>query len=461
MPLPVRGLFHEAKSAEIAGAFAGELHEWISDGFSLVTRPQSYVVSSATAGFQRLPFEFAAFDQELTISPTQITDGTLSRSGTFADFVSSASISSQEIIVGGSELLTYNGSAFTVAGFTTTTGVNPNTFDGVTAHNDRPYFWRRGGALEFYYGGVGAVTGALTRFPLDRLGNITGQISDMRSLTVNAGHGMNDIQAIVTTTGQIALYEGLDPGDPNDWRLLTRVQTGVPLGQRAYTKVASDVWMLTRKGLVSLTETIRMGRLAMVSQVTRPIEEAIRKRVLLGGVWQLHTAADGSMVIINQVVSNTAYQFIYRTESRAWSTASFPAQHWHNRGGEVYFTDLAGAVRRLDEDGGQAEVITAVWHSSWFRLPRAAGIARLTPTILAQGALTFRVAVLTDHDETAADLAEAWQTVTIQPDNPADVGGTVALNETLGCTAIGNVFQIRMEVTATRAQLVSMTFALH
>ncbi len=461
-PLPLKGLFSEAKNAEVSGAYAAELKNWRSSGLSMETRPQSDYVSGVSNLLQRIPYEFSGASAYIETYPGKVAAGSSILFRAFNDFADAAYISGHAVIADGRDVPTlYDGTELSEAAFTASDGTDPASFDGVLAHHDRLIFWKRGGPLDFYYGDVGAITGELERFPLGRLGSITGSIADILSLTVDAGHGMNDTLCIVTTTGQMILYEGLDPGDATDWRLVSRVKAAPPASGKPFTQVGSDLWMVTTSGIVSVTEALRRGALALVSEISRPVADAILKQVQAGGDWQLHTAADGSQVIINHILDGVAKQWIFHVESRSWAAADYPAQRWHNLGTDTQFTHISdGRLGHLNRAATGDEKVTAVWHSSWFRLPRAQGMTALIPHILARAPLTVRVAVLTDHDTTSVDLEEAWQTVTLNPDNDGNGSEIISLNDRIGIDAVGSAFQIRMEVTAKWAEIVSLQVSL-
>ena len=452
-------MLQEANTAEVSGMYAGELLNWRSTGASLQLRlPHSQTRSGETI-LQRIPFEYGAFQTYITITEDTVKSGDIGlyREGT--DLMSVAFISSNAVMVDGkADPVLFNGAAFSSATFTTETDITPDEFDGVIAHQDRLFFWKTGDELDFYYGGVGAISGALTRFPLGRLGNIRGSIIGLRSITVDAGEDINDMLAIFTTTGDIVIYQGLDPGDATDWRLATRITSAPPVSKDAFLRVGSDQWMLTAAGVVSITQTIRDSSLALVNTISRPVQDKLVEQIEEGGEWSMHMQADARAVIIHRVFCGTPTQFIYRTDTRSWFEADIPALRWHNLGFKTQFTTLSGDLGTLAGNG--VVPVTARWVSSWFRLPRAGGLASVTPTIYARGSLEVKVTILADHDATTADITEAEQTVTIEPDDPADTDGLVALNEPIVVDAVGEVFQIRMEVTAKWAELVNLKAAV-
>lgn len=459
LPLPLRGLFVEAKSAQVSNLFAAELHNWRSNGVSLVLRPGVVWQGEPSGVIQRVPYEFGRNPRWIEITASGASCGAAEITRLFGGNAMVAEISSNIILADGfGAPVRFNGTEFQESTFSTVTGANPARFDGVISHHDRLYFWRSGDALEFYYGDVGAVQGGLSRFPLDRLGNITGSIAAMVSLTVDAGHGMNDMLCIVTTTGHLVLYEGLDPGDASDWRLSGRVRAAAPIGPLAFTEVGSDAWMMTAQGVVSIGESIRSSVLALVSDITAPISEEITAAVDEGtGVWRMFTSPDGAMVLISRAVGLEARQWVFYTKSKSWATADLPARDWHAFNGKPFITGFDGRLGTIaSRDSG--EMITARWVSSWFEAPGVSGVAYLVPTIRAQGPLTVKVTLLSDTRDSAADIAEAEQTVTLDPEE--DDGGIVTLSDEIVTDAEGSRFQIIIEVTSAWSELISLKAAV-
>ena len=319
IPLPTGGLFVDAKTGQTSPIFAAELHNFSTDGILLELRPESVVDLDGGTVLQRVPYAFGVSPRYIDLRSIQAECDGVTFARQFDGNAMTAYLSSQALIADGLDMpLRYNGTAFTTALFTTSTSANVQDFDGVLAHHDRPYFWRTNGTLEFYYGDVGAVLGALERYPLDRLGNITGNMMTAISVTLDAGENANDALAIYTTTGMIVVFEGLDPGDANNWGLSTRIQVAPPLSRFGITRVGADVWVLTAKGIISLRDTVSQGQLALANTVARPIsDEILRLAQIAGSEWQLHTSADGSRVIINYFTEDLQKQFIWQADSKA------------------------------------------------------------------------------------------------------------------------------------------------
>ena len=459
LPLPVNGLNVKASTSELAGVYAARMENLRSDGVQLELRaPYARGISDDSA-LNRIPYEFGDRPRYVNLRPLLIDSDNASIEIPGDVDAMAAYISSNVLIADrtGNNIVRYDGTTITPAVFTLPDASTLSGHDGIISHQDRIYLWKTNGLLQFWYGDVGAVQGAVLNFPLDRLGNITGAIARLMSLTIDAGNSYNDALCIITTTGDIVVYEGNDPGDAQNWQLSIRLRATPPLSRHGFARVGSDVWMLTASGLVSIAETLSTGILALVSNISLPISDRITQLAASGvGEWQMHTAADGSKIIVNYWLNGAAEQFMFDVQSKSWSTATIPARRWHNLGRLTQFTDGGGVIGTLLLADDTSEPKTAILHTGWFRMPQAGVITYVKPAFLAKGPVTVKVAVLVDHDESAAAIAERTITMTLSPDNPPDAGGTAMLSETIGVGAAGDVFQFRIEVTATWLKIVNM-----
>lgn len=456
IPLPLRGILYQARAAQVSNLYASELLNWRSNGVSLVTRPGLNWSGEPSNVLQRVPFEFSGAPRYIELRASQAVCGGVTFDRLFTGTAMSVEISSNVIIVDGfGNPVRFNGTAFSEAIFTTTTDADPRRFNGAIAHQDRLFFWNTDEPDFYYAEEVGGIEGALIRFPLSRLGNVTGKIVAMRSLTVDAGNDINDMLAIFMSSGQIIIYQGLDPSDSESWSLTARVQAAPPISRDSFTAVGSDVWMLTTNGVVSVSESIRSSTLALVSDLSLSIAEEIKALIEEGGAarWSLFTARDGSMIVINRIQGVTAQQFIYYPLSKSWATGSAPVRALHNLGTVPEATSFNGRLGRFSTESGE-EMITARWVSSWFEVGQSASLCWVKPLIRAKGPLTVRLVTLSDRRDTAADIAESEQSITMEPEG--DDGGIVTLDDEFACDAEGSSFQMTLEVTATWAEIVSV-----
>lgn len=457
IPLPLRGVLQQARGADVSNLYAAELVNWRSNGLSLLTRPGLDWQGIPSTVLQRIPYEFSGVPRYIELLPDEAICGMAIFPRLFSGTATWASISSNVVIADGfGNPVRFNGTAFSEAIFTTDTGADPRRFNGVVAHQDRLFFWNTDEPDFYYAEEVGGIQGNLIRFPLSRLGNVTGKIVAMRSLTIDAGNDINDALAIFMSTGQIITYRGLDPGDAENWQQMNRVQAAPPIGRDSFTQVGADVWMLTPNGVVSVSESLSSSTLALVSELSVTIAEEIKALIEADPAarWSLFTARDGSMVVINRTKNITAQQFIYYPLSRSWATGTAAVRSFQNLGTKPEATGFDGRLGSFSTENGTEE-ITARWVSSWFRVGRASSLCWIKPVIRAKGPLTVRLVVLTDRRDTAADIAESEQTITMEPES--DDGGIVTLDDLFTCDAEGESFQMTLEITATWAEIISVT----
>jgi len=458
-PLPVRGLYSDAKSAEINGAMAEVLDNWKSNGISLEMR-DGFGLQGADAAMQHIIYEFGADPDYIKVFADKMSIGGSDYFATFSGDISHTTLSSNVMLADGiNPILRCDGAQIIDAEITTDTGKLSSEFDGLFSHHDRIYAWDSD-ELAFYYGDIGAVTGELTRFPLDRLGNLSGTVKIIHSMTYDASHGMNDILVVITSTGWIILYEGLDPGDINDWRLIGRVKTAAPVSKFAIQSFGSDLWMLTARGVVSLKESLSSGALALTSKIAQPISDLIIADVNAykdSSGWQMIARPDGTDVLLNVPTATGYKQYVFTIEVSAWSTSNYPARWWHDAFGRLEFTDTDGNLCRVQVGNDDGAEITATFYTSWVRIPRKSEIAYMIPTIIADGELTVKITVLSDHDDTPGDIAQSEQIIVIRPDNP---GSRVALNEVVGVGVTGRVFQARFEITGNNVSFENLIAGL-
>jgi hypothetical protein len=96
--------------------------------------------------------------------------------------------------------------------------------------------------------------------------------------SLDAGDGLNQKCVFVSTTGEVAIYEGTDPSDPTKWSLQGVYSITRPLGPRAWMQAGGDLLIATDDGIVPLSEAVRKDPAALsLSAVTRNIEPEWRK----------------------------------------------------------------------------------------------------------------------------------------------------------------------------------------
>lgn len=233
----------------------------------------------------------------------------------------------------------------------------------MTSYKNRLYFAHRTtsttGNLEFWYGGVDAITGALTQYDLSSIFKSGGYISFLGSVTRAKDYAEDELLAVISSEGEILLYQGSYPGD-STWGLVGRYFVPKPLGPRAFFYLGSTLMILTRQGVFPM-DTIMGGSFststanAYEGDISSVIKSAFSQEVIdayLGDYrWCGVNYPKGNFLIINVPTgAATAVQFVMNTITGAWCKfTGLNASSWVVYQDNLYFTSSdANVVMKAD-----------------------------------------------------------------------------------------------------------------
>ena len=213
--------------------------------------------------------------------------------------------------------------ATTVPTYTITgiTGVNSNTFVNVNLFKNRLYFCVNN-SLSFWYLDVEAISGPATEFPLGAIFRNGGYLQAMGTWTLDAGYGVDDFAVYVTSMGEIAVYQGFDPSDPNNWAMKGLWQMGQTFNRRCFFKWGGDLLLLTQDGLVPLTSALQSDRLDPRINLTDKIYYAVSlaaSNYSQNFGWQINYLAEANMLILSIPTSNGMEQYVMNTINKSWA----------------------------------------------------------------------------------------------------------------------------------------------
>jgi len=135
-------------------------------------------------------------------------------------------------------------------------------------------------SMNIWYLGIDSIGGALTKIPLSGAATHGGYLMFMASWSIDAGDGIDDKLVIGTSEGEILIFTGSNPADPNNWRQEGRYQISPPLGMNAHDNVGGDLLVLTVDGIVPISQAITKsaGQLEL-ALITRTIKRMWRDEV--------------------------------------------------------------------------------------------------------------------------------------------------------------------------------------
>jgi hypothetical protein len=207
---------------------------------------------------------------------------------------------------------------YTVLGIT---GVNSNTFININMCQNRLFFVQKN-SMTFWYLPVESIGGAALDFPLGSVARSGGYLQAMGTWTLDAGYGVDDLSAFVTSMGEVIVYKGTNPSDPNAWSEVGVWQMGQTFARRCFFKFGGDLLLLTQDGLVPMSAALQSSRLDPRVNLTDKIYYAVSQAATnfyaeFG--WQINYFASENMLILNIPVGTGYEQYVMHTITKSWA----------------------------------------------------------------------------------------------------------------------------------------------
>lgn len=344
----------------------------------------------------------------------------------------------------------------------------------LNSYRSRMYFVEKN-TLKIWYGGVDAVSGALTAFDMSSLFKRGGTLSFMATWTRDSGEGMDDLAVFVSDQGEIQVYQGAYPADPT-WYRIGRFDTLEPLGRRCFATFGSELLIGTVGGVIPLSAIIAFGQEEQASKaITFKINQLISDAALnwQGNFgWQLQIYPHGNYILLNVPVSDTSgsivsWQYVVNTLTGAWCRfLGMNGPCWALFDTLLYFGTGNGKVMQADygfSDGSTGSLksngsaITGNLKTSFqdYDLPgRFKRFLNIQPFVASNGAVNVALLMLVDYRDRALEgsistnqSGSPWDT------SPWDVtpwgDATVVNRSWFGIGAAGHVGSIRLSTMTT------------
>jgi hypothetical protein len=169
------------------------------------------------------------------------------------------------------------------------------------------------------------------------------------------------------------IYAGTDPDNASTWELIGIFDLGSPLGRRCFTKVGSDLAVISIDGVYPLSTAISFDRGAVERvSITKLIQRAMNDATRAYGDafgWELTSYPKGNMAILNvPLVENvTQHQYVMNTLTGAW--CRFTGQNANTfevMDDRLFFGGNDGNVYEADvSNGDYTAAFTAIMKTSF------------------------------------------------------------------------------------------------
>ena len=255
----------------------------------------------------------------------------------------------------------WNGTAWSTPAIT---GIGTAIFSNVTTFKNRLYFVESN-SLNIWYLATNAVAGAATSFPMQGVFRLGGYIIAAGSWAIDSTSGIYDSFVIVTSEGEVAMYDGSDPAS---WSLKGTYKISRPLGERCMSKAGGDLMIMTEDGIVPMSKVQTLDQIALQNvAVTQPIQpEWINSVILRSGLvgWQVTLWSLQSMAIINlpKATSADRTQYVVNARTGAWARyVGWDANCFAVYNNKLFYGSSDGRVMQAEvgsADDGQNYTVT-------------------------------------------------------------------------------------------------------
>lgn len=311
--------------------------------------------------------------------------------------------------------------------YTTANGISDTGFtvsglklDSPLSFKNKMYFV--GGDWDIYYGGTQAISGSLTKFSVGSFFKKGGKILTIQNWTQDAGQGMNDIFVIISTEGEVMLYQGSDPSE-SDWSSLGVFNIPRPIGKNCCEMVGADIIIITENGYLPLSRVLSDLR-ANRTSISALINPIVRGRNFSSN-WEIHFYSKKGWLIINAPSLLAGYsheQHVLNLNTNAWCRfLGMDAQSWCVLFDKLYFCNAKGIFQAdvgVTDDG---DWITYQIQKAYntFGVPDKKQLMRMVPRLMSYAENVVYKKINSDFkegtnrillDQTNAGYSSYWDT---------------------------------------------------
>jgi len=262
---------------------------------------------------------------------------------------------------------TYNGTAWTQQSVTNL----PADLTSVAVFKNRVWFTGLEETTVYYLDTVDAITGTAVDFEMGSIFRNGGYARGLVNWTLDAGIGIDDYLVVVGSQGDVGVWQGTDPSDPNKFNLRGVWYLGpVPKYGRFFTAYGGDVMVISELGLVPMSRLvngqfseIQPGPSQKIQSVLSPLVSRLRDEMS----WDIFVVPSSDVMVISLPEDAGLYrQYAMNVNTGAWCTfASIPISCAALLNGQLYFGTEDGRVAKglfgnedaVENDGSEGNPI--------------------------------------------------------------------------------------------------------
>lgn len=222
------------------------------------------------------------------------------------------------------------------------TGLTDTKIIAGTVSKEFLWFVEKGTLKAWYAAQAGNVSGTLNSFDLSQLSKWGGELIAVANWTIDGGTGIDDYTVFITSEGEVFVYGGANPNDPDNWELKGSYKISKPLGYRCTMKYQGDIVVMCQDGYFPLGRALAAANagdsLVAYSDNIRGlvIERTAQNKWRKG--WQCVVYNKKGYAIFNVPVSEQYEQHVVNVATGAWCRfTNIRAMCWCVYNDDLYF----------------------------------------------------------------------------------------------------------------------------
>ncbi len=259
----------------------------------------------------------------------------------------------------------------TVAAMTVSGPSDITLLNTITTFKNRSYFTLTN-SQSFWYSPLSTLGGALTEFPLGKVGQFGGNLVAIQTITKDGGSGQDDAIAFFMSSGEIIVYEGISPA--TDFVLTGVFKAGRPITSRAVSKFGPDILAITDQGFLTASSLLPLSfgkDNSILGVKIKGAAAAAAANYASSFGWQIILSPSNNLVIVNVPQSNNTFvQYVLNVNTLGWCRfTGLNARCFATFGNTLYFGTTDGRVAKYGPNYTDFDSpYTAIYQSPYFRL---------------------------------------------------------------------------------------------
>jgi hypothetical protein len=300
----------------------------------------------------------------------------------------------------------YNGSIMFAGSASSGAGTSA-IFTNIEVFQHRLFYTQN--SLQFLYQDqVNAIGGTISGFDLTSMLKKGGYLQAIGTWTRDGGAGMDDVIAFISSMGQVAVYQGTDPGNANSWSRIGVYDIARPVSNRCVDKVGGELIIWTVAGAIPISGVLS-GLVQQETTYTDKITTSLADAWTIyknNFGWMMKYAEDLGWLILNVPVAtgNFQEQYVMNVHTRAWCRfKSLTANCWETHNGTLYYGGDGKVVEVSttfqSDDGNDIQLDVRQAASSFGAPGRLKHFKTYRPLINSDGALGLAFGFNVDFDD--------------------------------------------------------------